>query len=449
MVRSPLPGRAPIGGLDRGPKGALDRVPKGAFSAVGWVAVGSMLANVCAYAVHLGAGRWWLGPAEYGELAVLLSAQLVLTVPALALQAVVAREVVRARGDAPSGGGDRRIGGLVVRCALAVAALVAVAVPVVSVVASTSWPQTLAGLSAAPLLTIIGGGQGILQGRRRFRTLGVVLAAVGVMRTAPMIAALAVGAGPAGGLLAGAVGTAVAAVVVWGIAGASRSAGPLPTATVAAPNLLTVIRASQVQLVLVVAVSLDVLLSRAVLDPREAGVYAFGAIATKVAFWLPQAVGVVVYPRLADPATSRRSLRQAAGVVAAIGLMLTVLGALAGPLLPVLIGDDYRQLSRLLGLFAYTGAAFSVLQVGLLAAIAHDRTRISALAWLFLGVEAAAIGLLGHSVTALAVITAVAATVSAVTTTLVALQVSHPAAHHALDVGAGDRRPSAATDPGT
>lgn len=448
MVRSPLPGRAPTGGLDRGPKGALDRVPRGAFSAVGWVAVGSMLANVCAYAVHLGAGRWWLGPAEYGELAVLLSAQLVLTVPALALQAVVAREVVRAR-DASCGGGDRRIRGLVVRCALAVAVLVAVAVPVVSVVASTSWPLTLAGLSAAPLLAVIGGGQGILQGHRRFHTLGVVLAAVGVMRTAPMIAALAAGAGPAGGLLAGAVGTAVAAVVVWGIAGLSRSVGPLPTANASTPNLLTVIRASQVQLVLVVAVSLDVLLSRAVLDPRDAGVYAFGAIATKVAFWLPQAVGVVVYPRLADPATSRRSLRQAAGVVAVIGLALTVLGVLAGPLLPVLIGDDYRQLARLLGLFAYTGAAFSVLQVGLLAAIAHDRTRISALAWLFLGVEAAAIGLLGHSVTALAVITAVAATVSAVTTTLVALRVSHSAVHDGRDVGGGDRRPSAATDPGT
>ena len=254
--------------------------------AVGWVAVGSMLANVCSYAVHLGAGRWWLTPAEYGELAVALSAQLVLTVPALALQAVVAREVVHGRDDL-------RIRTLTMRCALAVAVLAVIAVPVVSAVASTSWTLTAAGLAAAPLLTVVGGGQGVLQGRRRFRTLGVVLAAVGVVRAAPTIAALAAGAGPAGALLAGAVGTAVAAAVVWGLARARMPAGSTAGAGLPGAGLSTVVRASQVQLVLVVAVSLDVLLSRTVLDPRDAGVYAFGAIATKVAFWLPQAVGVV------------------------------------------------------------------------------------------------------------------------------------------------------------
>ncbi|MCM3894530.1 polysaccharide biosynthesis protein [Gordonia sputi] len=437
MVRSPVVGR----------------LPGGIFDAVGWVAVGSMLANVCAYAVHLGAGRWWLTPAEYGELAVALSAQLVLTVPALALQAVVAREVVHGRDDL-------RIRALTLRCSLAVAVLAVIAVPVVSAVASTSWTLTAAGLAAAPLLTVVGGGQGVLQGRRRFRTLGVVLAAVGVVRSAPTIAALAAGAGPTGALLAGTVGTAVAAAVVWGLAGARMPAGSGASgAGLPGAGLSTVVRASQVQLVLVVAVSLDVLLSRTVLDPRDAGVYAFGAIATKVAFWLPQAVGVVFYPQLADPASSGRSLRQAVGVVAGIGLVITVLGALAGPLLPVLIGDDYRQLTDLLGLFAFTGAAFAVLQVALLAAIAHDRTRISVLAWLFLAIEAAAILLLGHSVIRLAVIAAVAATVSAVTTTIVALRFSHrtpdrrasdgAVGRRASDGAAGDRRPSAATDQGT
>lgn len=419
MVRSPdLPRRRHSVG--REPARAVDRAPKGVVDAVGWVAVGSMLANVCAYAVHLGAGRWWLSPAQYGELAVLLSAQLVLTVPALALQAVVAREVVQGRDD-------QRLRRLVIRCALAVALLSAVAVPIVSAVASTSWSLTAASLVAAPLLTVIAGGQGVLQGRRRFRTLGAVLAVVGLARTGPMIGALAAGAGPAGGLLAGAVGTAFAAALVWGLA-VRRLVSPgtaLQGATTPGANLLTVVRASQVQLVLVVAASLDVLLSRTVLDPRDAGVYAFGAIATKVAFWLPQAVGVVFYPQLADPASSRRSFRQAIVVVATIGLVITVLGALVGPLVPVLVGEEYRPLTPLLGLFAYTGAAFSVLQVALLAAIAHDRTSISVLAWVLLGAEAVAILVSGHSVTSLAVIAAVAATVSAVTTTLVGLRVSH------------------------
>lgn len=106
-------------------------------------------------------------------------------------------------------------------------------------------------------------------------------------------------------------------------------------------------------------------------------------------------------------------------------------------------------MTDLLGLFAFTGAAFAVLQVALLAAIAHDRTRISVLAWLFLAIEAAAILLFGHSVIRLAVIAAVAATVSAVTTTLVALRFSHRTPDRASDGAAGGRRPSAATDQGT
>src|SRR5690242_9185690 len=54
-------------------------------SSVGQVAVGSMVANVCAYFVHLPASRW-LSPDQYGEFAVLLQATLVLGVPALAIQ---------------------------------------------------------------------------------------------------------------------------------------------------------------------------------------------------------------------------------------------------------------------------------------------------------------------------------------------------------------------------
>ncbi|NKS00939.1 polysaccharide biosynthesis protein, partial [Rhodococcus hoagii] len=60
------------------------------------VTVGSMTANIAAYLLALPAVRW-LGPAGYGEFAALLAAQLVLAVPALALQTVVAREVVHGK----------------------------------------------------------------------------------------------------------------------------------------------------------------------------------------------------------------------------------------------------------------------------------------------------------------------------------------------------------------
>ena len=58
--------------------------------------VGSMTANVASYLLAWLASRW-LGPVGYGEFASLLAAQLVLAVPALALQTVVAREAVRGK----------------------------------------------------------------------------------------------------------------------------------------------------------------------------------------------------------------------------------------------------------------------------------------------------------------------------------------------------------------
>merc|ERR1711960_119953 len=125
------------------------------------------------------------------------------------------------------------------------------------------------------MLTVIGAGQGVLQGHKQFRLLGWVLAAVGVLRTAPLIAALAVGAGPAGALAASASGIAVAAVVVLYATRVAPIGSPTPARTALGAGgigLLGVVQASGVQLVLVVAASVDLLLSRTVLSPDDAGI---------------------------------------------------------------------------------------------------------------------------------------------------------------------------------
>ncbi|RPA58976.1 polysaccharide biosynthesis protein [Gordonia oryzae] len=391
---------------------------RGMVGALGSVAAGSMAANLAAYVVYVGAGRW-LAPGEYGQFARLLSAMLILGVPALALQSVIAREVVRERGS-----GLVRVTATTVT---AVIVLALVAVPVVVVVAQTGVSATAAALAAAPLLAVIAAGQGVLQGLGEFRVLAWVLGAVGIARSVPMLVAFALGAGPTWGLTVGTLGTAVAAAAVWSAVGAVRRDNcgrtrRLPGGNGADPGTRTgvsaagVLRASQVQLVLIVAVSIDLLLSGTVLRPDDAGVYALGAVATKAAFWLPQAIGVVFYPRLADPARSRTALRQAVTVVASIGTILTVAVAALGPLCPLVVGDAYRPLVGLLWLFAYTGSAMAVLQVLLLSAIAADRTRASAVTWLVVGIEVVVIVFVVGSVVALAVTAAVAVTTAVAAT---------------------------------
>ena len=385
----------------------------GTVGAVGSVAVGSMVANVCMYVVHLTASAHFLDVSEYGEFAVLLSAMLVLGVPAMALQNVIAREVVL-------GGDEGRLRRLGLVTTFWVVVFTAVATPLVALLLRTDVATTAAALASAPLLALIAAGQGILQGRGEFQVLSWVLAVVGIARSVPIIGAFAAGAGPAGGLLAGTLGAAAAAVVVWLVVWSVERDGRSGRAPSGTAGVLSVVRASQVQLVLIVASSIDLLLSPRVLDAEEVGVYALGAIATKVAFWLPQAIGVVFYPRLADPARSAASLRQAVAVVAGIGVVLTVLAGAAGPIVPFVFGDGYDALVSILWLFAYIGAALAVLQVVLLSAIARDRTRVALGTWVVVAAEVLVIVTLAGSVIGVAGTAAVAVTIAALGTWAVA-----------------------------
>ena len=389
---------------------------RGLLGSLGWVAAGSMAANLAAYVVYLGASQW-LGPGDFGQFARLLSAMLILGVPALALQSVIAREVVR-------GADIARMRALTTQTTEVVTAALVIAVPVVVWILRVSFNSALAALCTAPLLVVIAGAQGVLQGAGEFRGLAWVLALVGAARTVPVIIALAVGAGPAGALWAGTAGAAVAAAAAWVVVVAATrptgTSGSTAGADAAGTTVGSVLRASQVQLVLVVAVSVDLLLSGTVLDDAGAGVYALGAIATKAAFWLPQAIGVVFYPRLADAARSRASLRQALLVVAGIGVTLTALAALIGPLIPWVLGEEYRPVVPIAWLFTYTGAAMAVLQVLLLAAIAADRTRVALITWCVVIAEVIVIVTAVHSVAVLAATAAVSVTIAAALTAIAA-----------------------------
>ena len=279
---------------------------------------------------------------------------------------------------------------------------------------------------------MIAGGQGFLQGTGRFGLLGGVLAVVGVLRSVPVIIAVVGGGGATWALAAGTLGTIVAAVAVAVVAvltdpavGNPAVGNPAvgnPSVGHAAVPASMVLRASGVQLIIIVAVSVDLLLSRSVLSAHDAGLYALGAVATKAAFWLPQAVGVVFYPRLADPVRSTAALRSATRVLLVIGAVVTLAAAFAGPLVPLVVSADYRPVAGLLWLFAYTGSALAVLQLLLLAVIARDRMRGGLPVAAVLVVEVVLIATVARSVTGLAVLAAVCATASVLSLQLVLRQ---------------------------
>lgn len=380
-----------------------------AVAGAGWVTVGSLLANVAAYLLHLPASRW-LGPDGYGSFASLLSVQLVLAVPALAIQAVVAREVVRGRAVHELRRSARDT-------ALAVAVLSLVVAPLAAMALHTTVLGALAAALTAPLLVVLSGELGLLQGRAAFRLLAVALAGMALLRVTPAVVVLAEGAGPTAALVAGAAGTLVAALGVRRLAGGAPTADGPPTGT-RWRALVGVLRASQVQLVLIVLTSVDLLMARALLGDNDSGLYALGAVAAKAAFWLPQAVGVVLYPQLADPVQRGRALRTAVAVLAGVGAVVVAGAALAAPLVPVLVGSAYSGVTGVLWLFALQGAALTVLQSALLSAVARDRTRVAAMAWVGLVVEVGLLTLVHGSVTQVVAMAAAVAVVLAALTTV-------------------------------
>ncbi|KJF23794.1 polysaccharide biosynthesis protein [Rhodococcus sp. AD45-ID] len=388
---------------------ARQPLDRSAAAGVSMVLAGSMTANVASYLLAWLASRW-LGPAGYGEFASLLAAQLVLAVPALALQTVVAREAVRGK----SADTLRSLG---YRCAAIVAVLAVVLTPAMAWLLDTGIVAAFSALVTAPMLVLLATEQGLLQGHGRFGVLSAVLAGAGVMKVLPAVAVLALGGAAAAALVASAAGTAVLVAVVRVL---DRTAPVSENKTVRI-GVVSVLAASQVQLALIALSSLDLLVVRVVLSEYDAGVYALGAVATKAAFWLPQAVGVVLYPKMANPAQSAQAVRTALAVLVGIGAVLVLGAALAGPLVPILVGDAYAAVAPMLWAFALHGAVLAVLQCALLSAIASERTRVAVLAWIGLAVEAVVMllwattpGQLIGTAVVVASVTAVAVSVAAV-----------------------------------
>ncbi|WP_245717433.1 polysaccharide biosynthesis protein [Nocardia jejuensis] len=405
-----------------------------------------MTANVAGYLLQLLAGRW-LGVAGYSPFASLLAVQLLCAVPALALQNVVAREVVR-------GASVESARALALRCAGIVAVVAVPLAPIVSAVLKVSITASIAALVAAPILVLLSGEQGILQGRIHFRELALVLGGAGIARVTPALIVLGLGGGTTAALGAAAAGIAIAALAARRAVDLQESSRTGSDHEASAPaelssgsgwervrsridgaGVLPVFRAAQVQAALMALSSADLIVARIVLDENDAGRYSLGAIAAKIAFWLPQAVGVVLYPRMAQPQHSARAVRSALAVLMAVGAVAVAGAAVAAPLAPLFAGQDYAPVQGVLWVFALDGALLAILQAALLSAIAADRTAPAAITWIGLAVGVGIMLTCAHSVTSLITIATVTVAVTTVVITALALRTAH------VETGSASRVP--------
>ena len=185
-------------------------------------------------------------------------------------------------------------------------------------------------------ITMIGLSYGILQGTQRFAAMAGMLAFEAVGRIGGTVVGLVVFRSATGALAGTAIGAALVAFAGWVVCGRPRPARHHKG------HVGEVLHAVQAMLALVLLVNLDLVLARHHLPAHEAGEYAVGAIVTKIAYWLPQAVAILVLPRLASEDGRRRMVPRALAICASLDAVV-VLGAAHD-------GTDHRRDHRRRGL---------------------------------------------------------------------------------------------------
>lgn len=331
--------------------------------------------QVMAYVLSVTAAKT-LPPDAFGSFGALLNLVLIGTVLAFGLQAVIARLVVNTAPDDAGALGTRALG-FSFRIAAIVGAVLLALSPVVAFALRqpSIWPVLCAVLMLPPL-TLAGCQFGLAQGHERHGRLAALLLVNGVLRYAFGMAGLLGFGSVVGTYAAMCLGTWLGAAVGMVLVRPMVSGPALDV-----PGLRSqVLHASHALLALYVATSIDVLLARFWLPGAESGVYAVGALVSKVAFWLPSFVAVVTFPRMADDRRGQTTAK-AAAAVAAIGAIIVIgLAALPDLVLGLIAGPEYAALGPYLWLFGLIGAAFSLAQFLLYSRIAvDDRSAVVAL----------------------------------------------------------------------
>ena len=310
--------------------------------------------SIGAYVFYLLAGRL-LGPAEYGLAAALQAVIVVVALPMTALQWSSARVVAASRSDSDAAAVYRRtlVTSTLYACALAAAATV-----VTIFVAARSNGIPIGPLVAmywslvpvVPLFVAIG----VLQGQHRYAAFGWSYGLTGVLRPIlllPLIAAPVLTHVESTVVATGIPCAIGAGLAVWLTRSMLRSRGR--PSTEAWRSFRLGLGAATIGLAgIAILTNVDVVAAKLALGGDEAGYFGAAAIIAKALMLVPQALTVVLLPRVAE----RQQRGQATGSLLAVGVLaIAAAGLLAmalavpleGPIVTITFGTAFEPAAAL------------------------------------------------------------------------------------------------------
>lgn len=344
--------------------------------AKGLVLVGAatLIGNGAAYLLSMVAARI-LNKADFGALGALLGLLVILATLGISTQALAARRVATATKD------REKVEEQLMRLSIFLAFGVIVAGVIVA------WPigmiftipavAVATGIGSLGFVIIGSAAMGIAQGREEHTRLSLAFIANGGSRAIGGIIGVVVLASVTGvgiGIFLGcAVGAFIAYLLVrrpeWKPFGTKVGAG-------IGVELGHVVHAL---MVLFTLTNVDILLARFFLTEDQSGQYAVGVLLAKIAFFLPNAIVIVLFPKMSAE-ESRRTVYIATGLTAIVGAVITTSAFFLGDLVVrILGGQQYVSMGDIIWLFALEGSAFALVQVLLYARLAaQDRKAVIA-----------------------------------------------------------------------
>ncbi len=310
-----------------------------------------------------------LGASDYGSLAALLSAFIILMVPGSALQIAVARDVstAAASGHTNAGAGVRRWLGHLLLATVVVALL---AIPLRHVLAAIlnvdeAWAAAAVPLTAM-LWMVVSVERGALQGLQRYRLVAWSIIGEAGARLAFAILLVGVGLDVTGAFLGSVMG-----LVAVGLLLAVPLFRQVPHGEgTPLRDLLAGAWVPVIGLMLLFALQeLHVIVVKHEADGDAAGSYAVAAVAAKAIIWVAVGLGMYLLPEAARRVRGGEDarpilLRTLALIAAAAVPMVLIYAVAAEPLLGAVFGDD---LTGAAGALPWLGLAMALLACAYLA----------------------------------------------------------------------------------
>ena len=310
-----------------------------------------------------------LGASDYGSLAALLSAFIILMVPGSALQIAVARDVstAAASGQANAGAGVRRWLGHLLIATVVVALL---AIPLRHVLAAVlnvdeAWAAAAVPVTAM-LWMVVSVERGALQGLQRYRLVAWSIISEAGARLGFALLLVGMGLDVTGAFLGSVLG-----LVAVGLLLAVPLFRQVPHGEGARlRDLLAGAWVPVIGLMLLFALQeLHVIVVKHEADADAAGSYAVAAVAAKAIIWVAVGLGMYLLPEAARRVRGGEDarpilLRTLALIAAAAVPMVLIYAVAAEPLLGAVFGDD---LTGAAGALPWLGLAMALLACAYLA----------------------------------------------------------------------------------